>query len=66
MLYRTNLVLEILDIWAREKARREIVRWCNENAGANNWRYYGEYTKTPFDICFRYEEDLLAFKLRYT
>lgn len=64
MLYRTNLVLEhYADGPERWRKVRELKDWCNKHVGVNNWRYYGEYTETPFDICFRYKEDLLLFKL---
>jgi len=41
------------------------MKWCKEVVGANNWQYYGEYKKTPFEFRFRHSEDLLAFRLTF-
>jgi hypothetical protein len=63
------------DMWGRTIAwpvvspsPREIdayMKWCKEKVGADNWQYYGEYKKIPFEFRFRRSEDLLAFRLTF-
>lgn len=57
------------DIWPPvEPAQAQIdiyKKWCNENAGANNWNYYGMYRRRPFEFKFRRPEDLPAFRLTF-
>ena len=43
----------------------EMCNWCRDHVSANNWNYYGVYKKRPV-MKFRYAEDALAFKIRFT
>jgi hypothetical protein len=40
-------------------------KWCEDHVGVNNWNYYGQHKKIPFEFRFRYSEDLLAFKMKF-
>lgn len=40
-------------------------RWCKEKVGANNWNYFGEFRKVPFEFRFRRAEDALAFRISF-
>ena len=42
-----------------------LKEWCKENVGPNNWNYYGEYKKVPYEFRFKESADLLAFKLKF-
>lgn len=63
--HRINLVLELKTIYERHALEQQLKHICNEFAGPDNWRYYGAFTKTPYDLCFKHEADLLYFKLTY-
>lgn len=66
LLYRTNIYrFAMVNEHVKWKYVCELLEWCKTHIGANNWRYYGEYTETPYDLCFRYEEDLIYFKLAF-
>ena len=39
--------------------------WCKENVGPMDWVYYGLHQKTPCNLLFRHQDDLLAFKLTF-
>lgn len=47
------------------KKAKECYNWCAKKLGTkdNRWCYFGIYRKTPLEFRFRYEEDLLAFRL---
>lgn len=44
---------------------KECYKWCKDTLGTNDnrWCYFGIYKKIPLEFRFRYEEDLLAFRL---
>lgn len=43
----------------------EYKQWCKEVLGQDNWNYFGEWRLIPYQFCFKREEDLLAFKLKF-
>jgi hypothetical protein len=50
---------------AEIKKARECYSWCKHTLGTKDdrWCYFGIHKKTPLEFRFRYEEDLLAFRL---
>lgn len=42
-----------------------MIAWAKENLKPNTWRYYGEYTETPFEMCFQNKKDAAEFDIRF-
>lgn len=38
-----------------------IIDWAKEHLEPNTWRYFGQFTHTPFEICFQFKEDADMF-----
>ena len=52
-------------IYPEQKYIDSLKAWCREYIGVNQWNYFGQYRKVPFEFRFKRSEDLLAFKLTH-